>query len=140
MSILRTFSPLLFVTLGILITLMPISASAGCCGCCNCWMKYYTSPPCSCPGENGCSTCNYCKSNSPQFLALTSHSIAETTPLQVSTVANINLTQELTELFRIDTCLRAKVAFSLLRESFAPISFADSSLRAETSNLEETLR
>jgi hypothetical protein len=48
---------LLFLVLGVLVVLAPMYASAACCGCSKCWMKTYTNPPCSCPGEGGCHVC-----------------------------------------------------------------------------------
>jgi hypothetical protein len=108
-----------------------------CCGCCNCWMKYYTWPPCNCPGENGCSNCGYCKSDSALLLGFTSEAMEDIHPIPVATLSKmgkINLIEQVTDLMSAEKCFRAKLAFSLLgnaRERFVPIRFDDKSSEAE---------
>jgi hypothetical protein len=110
--------------LGVLAVLVPPPASAACtnfCGCCNCWMKYYTYPPCSCSGENGCPTCS-CNSDLEQFSAFTVKDMRmKTASFNIGDptfpFAKSEIIQPGMELRMNRQCFRAKVALSLLESA-----------------------
>ena len=122
---------LLSLLLGVTVVLVPMYASAGCCGCKNCWMKYYTNPPCSCPGYNGCPRCLTDDSDPLQFNASSDKGTADTSPISrglTSTFAKSNVTERVMELMSRGKCFRDRVELSLLGNArdglkLAPVVF-----------------
>lgn len=114
------FPFLLSVALGFLDVLVPIHALATCtnpCGCGRCAMKYFTNPPCQCPGEGGCPTCLTEDSDPMQFNVFPDKSVVDTSVVPewlTPTLAKVDATEGVMDLMSGGKCFRQKVAFSLL--------------------------
>jgi len=119
----------LIVVLAATVLFAPIYASAACCGCGMCWMKYYTYPPCSCPGEGGCGWCSNDDLDSSQFKYLDEKylsTIASSTQGLRAGIQDLDVNAEFMELLSGGKCFREKAALSLLggaRGGLVPIRF-----------------
>lgn len=122
---------LLSLVLGVLVVLTPTFATAACCGCGKCWMKYYTNPPCSCPGYNGCPACLTDDSDLLQLNASTDQDAAHTSSIPVAltlTIPKPDVVERGLDLMSGGKCFRDKVALSLLGNArdglkFVPVHF-----------------
>jgi hypothetical protein len=82
-------------------------------------MKYYTQPPCQCPGEGGCPVCLWGESD-PFALSVVAHKKVEFNSIPVfvpSRISQFDVTAMMMEVIKGGRCLREKVVLSLLRES-----------------------
>lgn len=129
MRVRTLISPFLIsLVLGAVVVLLPIpmyAACSGCCGCGRCAMKYYTSPPCCCPGEGGCSTCLSDESD-PFAVSGVAHKEADANPIPVffpSPISQLDVTARVMDLMKGGTCFREKVALSLLGDSVNDLKF-----------------
>jgi hypothetical protein len=122
------FPLLLSLALSLPVVLMPLQASATCtnpCGCGNCAMKYFTNPPCQCPGESGCPRCAH-DSDSLQLQTFSVDGIADNNSTVGSlafSIAESDMTSRVMALMRGGTCLNQKSALSLLGSARDDLKF-----------------
>ena len=113
--------------LSVVSMLAPMYASATCCGCGKCYMKYYTNPPCYCPGENGCSTCLSDESDSFQISG-SAHKDMDSSTVPVNLASPILQSKVAVRVINSNICFRERVALGLLGNSrdslkFEPLRF-----------------
>jgi hypothetical protein len=88
-------------------------------------MKYYTNPPCQCPGEGGCPVCRSDESD-PLAVSGVAHKQLDATPIPVffpSPISQLDVTAMVMDVIKGGTCFREKVALSLLGDSVNDLKF-----------------